>query len=69
MTFTRTEVDGQPALNFQWTEGDKAHEIEVQYSHGASSWVGALFPGGWADAAQRGGFQLPQRALYHPPNP
>jgi hypothetical protein len=59
MTLRQTNVDGQPDLICEVTQGAKVSTMPVRYATYPNFPVMELFPGGWQAMAQTVGFKLP----------
>jgi hypothetical protein len=66
MTIRQINVNGQPDLVCEVTEGANVSTMPVRYAHYPNFPVMKLFPGGWQALAHAVGFELPPGFL--PPN-
>lgn len=63
MTIRQTDVDGQPDLVCEVTQGASVSTMPVRYARYPNFPVMKLFPGGWQAMAQTVGFELPPNFL------
>ncbi|MGA2246045.1 MAG: hypothetical protein ABSH48_13680 [Verrucomicrobiota bacterium] len=63
MTLRQTDVDGQPDLVCEVTQGANVSTIPVRYGTYPAFPILKLFPGGWQAMAQAAGFELPPNFL------